>query len=101
MYLQAAAFAVRASDKYGRGGMPQIFSAVDGTHVGIKKPDNSGDEYVNRKGTHSVLLQACCDANLLFTNIYVGWSGRVHEWRVYMSSQIGRVSIILWQQQRY
>lgn len=93
MLLQALGFAQRGWDRNEQGGLPQIFSAIDGTHIGIKKPDNSGDEYVNRKGTHSILMQACCDADLLFTNIYVGWTGRVHDWRAYMASQIGKVSV--------
>jgi hypothetical protein len=92
LVVQAAGFARLAQDSHGRGGMPQIFSAIDGTHIPTKKPPHSGDEYVNRKQIHSVLMQACCDADLMFTNINVGWTGRVHDVRAYSESKIGKVS---------
>ena len=34
--------------------------------------------YYNRKKFHSIILQAVCKHDLLFTSIYVGWPGRVH-----------------------
>ncbi|XP_074832165.1 uncharacterized protein LOC142001129 [Carettochelys insculpta] len=39
-------------------GFPNCFGALDGTHLPICASDHSGGHYVNRKGYHSVVLQA-------------------------------------------
>ena len=66
-----------------RQGFPQVGGAIDGTHIPIKAPVIHPDEYYNRKCFHSVVLQAVVDSFLLFTDIYVGWPGRVHDARVF------------------
>jgi hypothetical protein len=38
--------------------------------------------YVNRKGYHSVILQAICSHDMRFTNCFVGWPGSCHDSRV-------------------
>jgi hypothetical protein len=38
-------------------GIPQVVGSIDGSHIPITKPAASGDEYINRKGVHSILLQ--------------------------------------------
>lgn len=73
-----------------RKGFPQVGGAIDGTHIPIKAPVIHPDEYYNRKSFHSVVLQAVVDSYLFFTDICVGWPGRVHDARVFANSLLFR-----------
>ncbi|VEN35920.1 unnamed protein product [Callosobruchus maculatus] len=75
------------NDLRGVGSFPGVVGCVDGTHIAIPGPwrDNS---YYNRKGTHSVLLQAICNSNLEFLDVYCGWPGSAHDARVWANSPI-------------
>ena len=65
---------------------PQCVGAVDGCHIPIVSPPDCAADYYNRKGFHSVLLQGTVNHLGLFTDIYVGWPGRVHDARVFSNS---------------
>ena len=67
-------------DKFG---FPQCAGAVDGTHIPIVSPHECQADYYNRKGWHSIILQGVVNHNGLFTDVYVGWPGRVHDARVF------------------
>lgn len=60
---------------------------MDGTQIPIPGPtaDNS---YYNRKGFHSLQLQAICDAKSKFINVCCGWPGSVHDARVWQNCQV-------------
>ncbi|XP_068728205.1 putative nuclease HARBI1 [Montipora capricornis] len=43
------------------GGFPSAIGCIDGTHVRIKAPSQNEPDFVNRKGFHSVNVQAICN----------------------------------------
>lgn len=69
-------------------GFPMCAGAIDGTHIPILAPSERHTDYVNRKGYHSILMQAVVDHTHLFRDIVVGWPGSVHDARVLSNSTI-------------
>ena len=59
--------------------------AVDGTYSPIIAPESAHDDYVNRKGWYSIILQAVCDHNYIITDMNVGWPGRVQGFLIIQS----------------
>ena len=68
--------------------VPAVIGAIDGSHISIKAPRECPENYINRKDFHSIVLQACCDHEMFFTNCYCGWPGSVHDSRVLRNSDI-------------
>ena len=71
-----------------RCNFPGVVGAVDGTHVPILGPSEDPAAYINRKGRPSIQLQAVCDKQLLFIDVYTGWPGSVHDSRVFFNSPL-------------
>lgn len=69
-------------------GIPGVIGAIDGSHIPIKAPTSCPENYINRKGFHSVVLQAVSDHEMMFTDCYVGWPGSVHDARVLSNSDL-------------
>jgi len=65
-----------------------VIGAIDGCHIAVACPTENACDYVNRKGYHSIILQAVCDCDMYFTDVYVGWPGSVHDARVYRNSPL-------------
>ena len=69
-------------------GFPQCFGAIDGSHIPILSPRDNPLDYYNRKGWHSIVLQAVVDHEYKFMNTYVGWPGSVHDARILANSEV-------------
>lgn len=63
-----------------------VIGAIDGCHFRCKIPVAQHDSYQDRKFQHSISMQAICDANMIITNISVGFPGSVHDARVSIST---------------
>ncbi|CAM5102211.1 unnamed protein product [Natator depressus] len=75
-----------AVDGFNPLGFPNCGGAIDRTHIPILGLDHLGSQYINRKGYFSMVLQALVDHKGHFTNISVGWPGKVHDARIFRNS---------------
>ncbi|XP_044588775.1 protein ALP1-like [Cotesia glomerata] len=69
-------------------GFPNVIGAIDGTLINITKPRQHSESYVNRKGHHSIQLQAVCDSQARFLHCYAGNVGSIHDARVFRLSEV-------------
>ncbi|CAM5157012.1 unnamed protein product, partial [Natator depressus] len=73
-------------DGFAAMGLPNCGGAIDGTHIPILALDHLANQYVNRKGYFSMVLQALVDHKGRFTDINVGWLGKVHDAQIFKDS---------------
>ena len=69
-------------------GSMKMVGAIDGSHIPISQPVKDQECYVNRKGFHSIVLQAVCDASMAFVDVFAGFPGSVHDARVFRNSPL-------------
>ncbi|KAK0152724.1 Protein ALP1-like [Merluccius polli] len=67
---------------------PHCLGAIDGKHVYIQPPANSGSLFYNYKGRFSVVLMAVVDANYKFVYASVGTQGRVSDASLFGQSDL-------------
>ncbi|XP_024892965.1 putative nuclease HARBI1 isoform X2 [Temnothorax curvispinosus] len=80
---------IMVCEKFNRKqGIRNILGAIDSTHIQILKPSSNARNYCNRKKFFSINLQAVVDADMLFTNIYRGEPGSLHDARVFRRSSL-------------
>lgn len=72
-----------------RWNFPNAVGAIDGKHVAIKKPANSGSLYYNYKGFFSLVLLAVVDADYKFMWASVGAEGSASDCGIFNRSSLG------------
>ncbi|CAC5403276.1 HARBI1 [Mytilus coruscus] len=58
---------------------PNVLELIDGTHVRIIAPLQHEEQFVNRKGYHSIIVQVIVNADSQFINIVAKWPGSSHD----------------------
>ena len=67
-------------------GLKNVIGAIDGTFIPMKAPNKDPEIYRTRKMYHAITLQAICDADLKFTDCFVGYPGSVSDARIFRNS---------------
>lgn len=80
-----------AEDYFKIWGFPNCCGAIDGKHVRIKCPKNSGSSFFNYKEYFSTVLLAITDAHYRFIAIDVGSYGREGDAGIYAKSNVGKL----------
>ncbi|XP_039754276.1 protein ANTAGONIST OF LIKE HETEROCHROMATIN PROTEIN 1-like isoform X2 [Pararge aegeria] len=65
---------------------PNCIGAIDGKHIRITKPKDSGSLYYNYKTFFSIVLLALCDSNYCFTFIDIGSYGKSSDSAIFKNS---------------
>ena len=77
-----------ANDFQTKWNFPHTCGAIDGKHVRIKKPKNSGSLFYNYKGFFSLILLALVDANYKFIWVSVGANGSASDAQLFNNSEL-------------
>ena len=70
------------------GGFPSTIAIIDSFYVPIIAPSHDEDNYVNRKGWHSINVQGMTDADNKFINVVAKWPGSTHDSFIFRTSSI-------------
>lgn len=68
---------------------PHCIGALDGKHIRVKCPNNSGTEFFNYKKYFGIVLMAVCDGAYKFTLVDIGAFGSANDGAVFQNSKFG------------
>jgi hypothetical protein len=71
----------------GRWNFHHALGAIDGKHIALKKPKNSGSLYFNYKGFFSIIMLALVDADYKFLWVEVGTPGSTSDAAVFNDTE--------------
>ncbi|CAH1993099.1 unnamed protein product [Acanthoscelides obtectus] len=70
---------------------PGCCGALDGKHILILCPGNSGSQFFNYKGSYSVVLMALVDQNYCFTYVCIGSQGSQSDGGIFQKCALGNL----------
>ncbi|XP_075199541.1 uncharacterized protein LOC142302370 [Anomaloglossus baeobatrachus] len=69
---------------------PHCIGALDGKHIRVRKPPNSGSRYFNFHKFFSVVILALVDTNYKFIYVDIGAYGSASDARIFRSTRLAR-----------
>lgn len=81
---------VKATEFYEITNFPNCVGCIDGKHIRIQCPPNSGSQFFNFKNYFSIVLLGIADAKYFFTAIDVGGYGREGDSSIFKNSNFGK-----------
>lgn len=79
-----------ADQFYERTNFPNVIGAIDGKHIRIIQPENSGSSFFNYKKYFSCVLMAWTDADYKFIYVDVGAYGGSCDSNIFKNSKMGK-----------
>ena len=77
-----------ADDFERRWNFPHVCGAIDGKHVAVHKPVNSGSYYYNYKGFFSLVMLALVNSNYKFLWVDTGARGANSDAQIFNNSEL-------------
>ena len=68
--------------------LPNVVGAIDGTHIRMQKPKDSGPDYFSRYQQYDVVVQAVVNGEKRFLDVAAGFPGSMHDARIFKNSAI-------------